>query len=130
MVNRDSHLFTGLPDGVESFTRYDAACRVEYFRRGAVGSTLMEASYTYLANGLVDTVTYGNNTAGNNPSIEYLYDAANRLLGSPRTACSAALLGSSECYCTNGRLARKGGHGKRAAQPIAGLPDPLEPWHV
>ena len=62
------------PDGIETFVQLDEANRVEYFRRGPSANPMIEVSYTYLPNGLLSTVNYGNGTM-----TWFEYDAANRV---------------------------------------------------
>ncbi len=64
------------PDGAETVTQLDAAGRVESVlrRRADTGATLLNAEYSYYANGQLRRVDYANSAA-----VEYAYDAAGRI---------------------------------------------------
>ncbi len=58
------------PDGLETFVQLDAADRVQSVHRGPSGSPLMTATYTYLSNGYINSITYGNLAV-----VQYFYEA-------------------------------------------------------
>ena len=65
------------PDGHGTVVEFDAANRVSSVTRTEpAGATIMQAAYTYFANGLVDRVVYAN---GLGAGVKYTYDATNRV---------------------------------------------------
>lgn len=66
-------LTTG-PDGLESVRQFDAAGRLEYFRRGPSSSPVVSATLTHYADDLVETIAFENGA-----TISYSYDNARRI---------------------------------------------------
>jgi len=92
--------------GTVTTTQLDAADRVQSVeRRTSPGSLLlMRANYTYLPNGLVESVTYTktSGTIGPGASVHYLYDMANRVTQiEHRNAAGLAILRMDYTYTVN-----------------------------
>ena len=90
------------PDGMETVVQFDAAHRATSVTRGLPGQTpVMTANYTYLANGLVSRVDYGNLT-----STLYSYDAAQRLtMIHHKNAVNGTILRLDYTYTANNLIA-------------------------